>query len=107
MGGYFITINTQNRRHYFGDVMDGEMILNEIWIVCNQKINEINKRKIVQVHESIILPNHIHMIIILSEWDTKRNDVLTNRNNVLINRKDASLMRPERFTHAKRPERYE
>jgi len=68
-GAYFVTICTQGRLHLFGDVVDGEMVLNdagemitEQWHVLSQRFDGI------QLNEFVVMPNHIHGIIeILSE----------------------------------------
>jgi len=63
-GYYFITICTQGREHLFGEIVDGEMILNdagkmvEIWY---KKLEE--KFLNIKNHEMVIMPNHIHFII--------------------------------------------
>ena len=36
-GAYFITICTKNRAHFFGEIIDGEMHLNEIGEIANQE----------------------------------------------------------------------
>ena len=63
-GLYFITICCQDRAHLFGNVENGEMILNafgkiawEEWL-ATEKIRDNCK-----IHESIVMPNHIHGII--------------------------------------------
>lgn len=60
---YFITICTKDRVHYFGDVVNGNMILNELGQICDQKIQDLSHRKTVNVHEWVVMPNHIHMVI--------------------------------------------
>ncbi len=69
---YFITICTKNHELYFGDVVDGRMELSEIGkyaLQCIEKIPEINDN--VAVPEFVVMPNHIHMIVIIDnpiEW---------------------------------------
>lgn len=65
-GYYFVTICTKDKVCYFGDVVDGEMRLSKIgWIVATewQKTPEI--RPGVFLDFWIIMPNHIHGIIII------------------------------------------
>jgi putative transposase len=63
-GCYFVTIVTKDREYYFGNIVDGKMILNEIGIICEQEIAITNKmRENVDILEYIIMPNHIHCII--------------------------------------------
>ena len=69
---YFITICTKNHELYFGDVVDGRMELSEIgeWTwQCAEKIETINNN--VFVPEFVVMPNHVHLIVImdnLPEW---------------------------------------
>ena len=71
-GRYFVTFCTKNHDLYFGDVVDGRMELSEIGeyaLQCIEKIPEINDN--VAVPEFVVMPNHIHMIVIVDnpiEW---------------------------------------
>ena len=71
-GRYFVTFCTKNHDLYFGDVVDGKMELSEIGkyaLQCIEKIPEINDN--VAVPEFVVMPNHIHMIVIIDnpiEW---------------------------------------
>ena len=71
-GRYFVTFYTKNHDLYFGDVVDGRMELSEIGeyaLQCIEKIPEINDN--VAVPEFVVMPNHVHMIIIVDnpiEW---------------------------------------
>ena len=65
-GRYFVTFCTKNHELYFGDVVDGRMELSEIGnyaLQCIEKIPEINDN--VAVPEFVVMPNHIHMIVII------------------------------------------
>ena len=71
-GRYFVTFCTKNHDLYFGDVVDGRMELSEIGeyaLRCIDKIPEINDN--VAVPEYVVMPNHVHMIVIIDnqiEW---------------------------------------
>ena len=71
-GRYFVTFCTKNHDLYFGDVIDGRMELSEIGkfaLHCIEKIPEINDN--VAVPEFVVMPNHVHMIVIIDnpiEW---------------------------------------
>ena len=71
-GRYFVTFCTKNHDLYFGDVVDGRMELSEIGeyaLQCIEKIPEINDN--VAVSEFVVMPNHVHMIVIVDnpiEW---------------------------------------
>lgn len=77
-GAYFITICTHNRKHYFGEIINNEMELNEIGEIV--KIEWLNTPKIrpdmnLQLNEYIVMPNHFHTIIIIGEnkYNSQRN----------------------------------
>ena len=70
---YFITICTKNHDLYFGDVVDGRMELLEIgeWAhQCAGKIETINDN--VFVPEFVVMPNHVHLIVIMDNADDQR-----------------------------------
>ncbi|MCF7878907.1 MAG: hypothetical protein K9L95_05535, partial [Candidatus Omnitrophica bacterium] len=63
-GAYFITICVNNRKCLFGNVCDGEMILNECGKIIDKCWNQIPQYfPHVELDEYIIMPNHIHGII--------------------------------------------
>ena len=63
-GLYFITICTQNRVCLFGDVINGEMILNQYGqIAYNEWLKTPQIRNNVELGDFVIMPNHIHVII--------------------------------------------
>ena len=65
-GEYFVTICTKDRVNYFGEITDNEMVLSEIGEVANQCIIDTNKHfPNVEVSSHVIMPNHIHAIIII------------------------------------------
>jgi len=76
-GYYFVTICTKDRINYFGQIKNDEMILNkygEIIKRCWQKIpNHFLNTKL---DEYIVMPNHIHGIIIINNH--KCRDVACN-----------------------------
>ena len=65
-GRYFITICTKNRVHYFGEIKDGKMILSNIGVIADILWYEIkNHAKNVELDAFVVMPNHIHGILIL------------------------------------------
>ncbi len=63
-GYYFITIVAQNRAHLFGEIVEGDMVLNEAGKMVKKwhmKLEE--KFQNICNHEMVIMPNHIHFII--------------------------------------------
>ena len=65
-GMYFITICTHNRQNLFGEIVDGEMVLNEsgkIVATCWQELARHFPN--ITLGEWVVMPNHIHGIIII------------------------------------------
>ena len=60
-GAYFVTICTHNRKCIFGDIVDGQLRLNEFGRLAETEwlITE-NIRENVEMDEYIIMPNHMH-----------------------------------------------
>lgn len=72
-GLYFITICCQDRESLFGQIENGEMILNEAGKIAHTEWQNTEKiRENCRIHEFIIMPNHIHGIIeILFKKETR------------------------------------
>ncbi len=60
---YFITICTKDREHYCGEILGGKMILNDFWKIVFDEIKNIW----ILLDEFVIMPNHIHLIIIIND----------------------------------------
>lgn len=74
---YFITICTKNKAHYFGEINNGGIQLSHVGILADVFWHEIrNHADNVILDAFIVMPNHIHGIIVL---DNKETDV-TNPN---------------------------
>jgi len=66
VGYYYITICTKNKQHYFGEILDNKMILNEYGKIINKYWKSIpNHYQNVLLDEFIIMPNHIHGIVVI------------------------------------------
>ena len=68
VGAYFVTIVTWQREMLFGDVVDGEMVLNEMGqIVRNEwECTPIIRRE-VELGAYVVMPNHLHGIVIIND----------------------------------------
>ncbi|MEN9302023.1 MAG: hypothetical protein RL264_452 [Bacteroidota bacterium] len=63
-GLYFITICCQDRAHLFGEIINGEMILNDCGEIAKKCWLEIPEHfPNVELHEFVIMPNHVQGII--------------------------------------------
>ncbi len=66
-GAYFITICTYKRECLFGEIVDGEMQLNEFGGIVATCWNEVPRHfKNVQLDAFITMPNHVHGIVIIT-----------------------------------------
>lgn len=67
-GAYFITVVTQDRACLFGEIVNGEMRINEWGEMAQQCCLEIPDHfPQTQLDEYIIMPDHIHGIIIIND----------------------------------------
>jgi REP element-mobilizing transposase RayT len=67
-GAYFITICTRNREHFFGEIIDAKMNLSEIGVFANTCwINIQNHFPHFYLDEYIVMPNHVHGIVIIEK----------------------------------------
>lgn len=65
-GYYFITINTLNRVHHFGEVQNKEMLLSDIGKIAHQFWTDIPKYSPhITLGASVVMPDHLHGVLIL------------------------------------------
>ena len=76
-GAYFVTICTHNREYLFGDIKDGEMVLNGTGSIVQSVWEGLpNRGEAVGLDAYVIMPNHMHGIIIIG-----RGEAFAGRNN--------------------------
>jgi len=82
---YYATINTKNHVEYFGKVENGEMVLSEAGKIAEKSWNEIPLHyKHVETDYFIIMPNHVHGIIIIKETvETRHASSLQHKHKTL------------------------
>jgi putative transposase len=81
-GNYHVTICTKNRKHYFGRIANGNVQLNEWGIIARERWKEIPCHfNNVQLDVFIIMPNHVHGIIIITNQNNKTNNHCTKTNH--------------------------
>ncbi|MBI9071846.1 MAG: transposase [Melioribacteraceae bacterium] len=75
-GYYFVTICTKNNKHYFGDVCNGKMVLNNNGEIVDKWWNWLSEQyNYCFLDEYQIMPDHFHGILIID-----RENVGTSRN---------------------------
>lgn len=66
-GMYFITICTKNRLELLGKIEKENMILTDDGRIVKKYINQMfQKYNNIRIDEYVIMPNHIHMIIVIN-----------------------------------------
>ena len=67
-GAYFVTICTYNKECLFGNIIDGDIVLSPMGKIAYKFWLEIPLHfKSIKLDEFIIMPNHIHGIILITD----------------------------------------
>jgi putative transposase len=78
-GAYYITICTKDRAHYFGKIDNKKLMISPAGAIAYALWYEIkNHAKHIELGEFIIMPNHVHGILILDGNSAITPDVGTN-----------------------------
>ena len=65
-GAYFVTLVTRNRETLFGEIVEGEVRLNRVGMVAQREWERLSNRfPAVQIDAYVIMPNHVHGIIVI------------------------------------------
>src|SRR5690554_3922657 len=64
---YFITTCTYDRKHFFGEIKNGKMQVSPVGAIAHVLWFEIkNHAKHIELGEFVVMPNHVHGILILN-----------------------------------------
>lgn len=78
-GYYFVTICTHEKQCFFGNIANGKIQLSAVGKIAQQYWSEIPQHsKHTYLDEFIIMPNHVHGIIIIDNPDNPRRVVPWN-----------------------------
>jgi len=67
-GAYFITICTQHKEHFFGEIVETQFIASELGKLAEQFWMEIpNHFPFVELGNFVVMPNHMHGILIIDK----------------------------------------
>ncbi len=67
-GAYYVTIVTQNRKTLFGQIVDGDMVLNEIGKMVKEIVEGVPRHyQNIHVEVSVIIPNHVHILFLITD----------------------------------------
>ena len=76
---YFITICTRDREHYFGKVQNGKMQVSPAGAIAFVLWFEIkNHAENIELGEFVVMPNHVHGILLLNGIGGDGRDVACN-----------------------------
>ena len=79
-GAYFVTICTHQRNCLFGEIVDGEMKLNTNGEIARGSWLSIPRHfQNVELDEFVIMPNHLHGIILIVNNSEVEGEVLANQ----------------------------
>ena len=66
-GGYYVTIVTHQRNCLFGEVVNGEMVLNDFGKIADECWRAIPDHfPVVELGAYVVMPNHVHGIIVIT-----------------------------------------
>lgn len=90
-GAYFITICTKDRKHFFGEVRQGKMMLSEIGRIARQCWDEIPDHfPFVRLGAFVVMPDHVHGILFIEKDEVEAqegfvacNESTTPKNQVM------------------------
>jgi len=101
-GAYFITICTRNWEHYLGEIKNGEMCLTKIGTIAHKYWQGIPVHfPFVKLGEFVVMPNHVHGIIIIDKQDVimdmmgDNNNDKNNRNNIETQNHMYNIIKPD------------
>jgi REP element-mobilizing transposase RayT len=99
---YFITVCTANRENYFGEINNQIMKLSHAGVLADVFWYEIkNHAQNIELDEYIVMPNHVHGIIILKGNNKSKFDNVSSTN--VETRHALSLKPPQNNQNAQTP----
>jgi REP element-mobilizing transposase RayT len=82
-GLYFVTICTQHRTHFYGEIINNEMMLNPAGKMISNWYYELeNKFNDIKCGAMIIMPNHFHCII-QNVGTNEQSSILDEQSSIL------------------------
>ena len=66
---YYVTICTDNRKEWFGEIENNQILLNYHGRIVQQQWQWLAKQySYIELDEYVVIPNHIHGILIINKW---------------------------------------
>lgn len=87
-GCYFVTICTDKREHFFGEIYDNKIILSKLGKQATLLLQEIEKKyNDASVLSFVVMPNHIHLLISVKQQAKVKNKPQEPNRKIDINEK--------------------
>lgn len=84
VGAYFVTVCTHGRWCLFGEVVDEEMQLSSAGKMVEEVWQALPKRSpAIQTDEFVVMPNHVHGIVMINDNDSTNTDSTVNTPRVV------------------------
>ena len=79
---YFVTICTDKRKCYLGEIKNGEMVLSETGKLARRMLLQIPEQyNYAFTDEFIVMPNHVHAIVIINKIDDVQDKDVENNDD--------------------------
>ena len=76
-GFYFITLCTHQKQYLFGEIRNNKMYVNQIGKVVQEEwLQSATIRKEIELDEWVIMPNHLHGIVIINSINNQDKEVI-------------------------------
>lgn len=83
-GAYFVTICTHQRQYLFGDIQNDAMHRNDLGRIADEELLLLPKRwQTVDIDLYVVMPNHIHAIIVLDTAETDGKNAVPTLGHVV------------------------
>lgn len=89
---YFITSCTKNRIHHFGEIIDEKMQLNDFGNIAKNQLEWLEKQyPYIELHNYIVMPNHIHILMEINRDVGTGRDLSDNNGDLSVHNGDLSV----------------
>jgi len=79
-GAYFITVCTHGKENLFGEITNGEMQFNQYGEIVMQEWFQTEVLRLnVELDAFVVMPNHVHGIILITEKLYQNNNIINDR----------------------------
>lgn len=95
-GMYFVTVVVKDRKHIFGEIVNGTIMLNEAGIIVQGVWDDLpNHYSDIELDEFIVMPDHIHGIIGIQQTTPTTNPTVVHEPPLLLALHRRRMMLPK------------